>query len=189
MDWRVFYIMGNLLKHRCLKWVRMTHLDTLNTSYGQKKGRESNCQFDSRPLKIKNRPNFLVCRWCATHHWKALNKGYNFFLDFISIGGLHIKLWAPKVVGVLTLGNLGILGQNDIWVLVLWPSTKYIIRGKVVASPKFKPWWILWDCVYPWLVRTPKCSNYTLTNLLFGLCKSVWVIKLLINFPNPIPEL
>jgi len=32
----------------------MTHLGTSNTSYGQKKGRESNCQFDSRALKVGN---------------------------------------------------------------------------------------------------------------------------------------
>jgi hypothetical protein len=74
-----------------------------NTSYGQKKGRESNRQFDSRPLKVKNCPNFLTCRWCATYHWKSLNKGYNFALEFISIGSLHTKLWDPKVTGVLTL--------------------------------------------------------------------------------------
>jgi hypothetical protein len=61
-SWKVLYNIGNLLKRRCLKWARMTHLDIWNTSYGQKKGRESNCQFDSRPLKVKNRPNFLVCR-------------------------------------------------------------------------------------------------------------------------------
>jgi len=30
--------------------------------------------------------------------------------------------------------NLRVSGQNDIWVLALWPSTKNIIRGKVVAS-------------------------------------------------------
>ncbi len=62
------YIIGKLLKLRCLKWVRMTHLDTSNTSYGQKKGRESNWQIDSRPLKVKNHPNFLPCRWRATYH-------------------------------------------------------------------------------------------------------------------------
>jgi len=34
MDWRVLYIIGNLLKCRCLKWAHMTHLDIWNTSYG-----------------------------------------------------------------------------------------------------------------------------------------------------------
>ncbi len=40
--WRVFYIIGNLLKRRCPKWAHMTHLDICNTSYDQKKGRELN---------------------------------------------------------------------------------------------------------------------------------------------------
>jgi hypothetical protein len=57
-------------------------------------------QFDSRPLKVKNHPNFLACRWHATYCWKAL-KGYNFASDLTSIGGLHTKLWASKVKGVL----------------------------------------------------------------------------------------
>jgi len=43
-----------------------------------KKGRESKCQFDFRPLKVKNHPDLLACRWCATYHWKAFNEGYNF---------------------------------------------------------------------------------------------------------------
>jgi hypothetical protein len=32
-----------------------------------------------------------------------------------------------------------------------------------------------------------KYSNYALTNLLFGLCRSVWVIDLLVIFPIPYP--
>jgi hypothetical protein len=69
----VFYIIGKLLKLKCLKWACITHLDIWNTSYGQKKGRESNWQLVSRPLKVKNHPNFLACRWHETYRWKALN--------------------------------------------------------------------------------------------------------------------
>ncbi len=101
MNWEVFYIM--LLELTCLKWARMTHLDIWNINYGQKKERKSNWQFDSRPLKVKNRPDFLSCRWCATYHWKALDEGYNFALDLISIRGLHAKLWGPKIAEVSTL--------------------------------------------------------------------------------------
>jgi hypothetical protein len=71
---------------------------------------------------------------------------------------------------------------------VPWPGTKYIIRGKVVTSPKSGPWWVLWVRVCSWFVRAPKCSNYTQTNLLFGLCKSMWVIELLVNLPSPHPR-
>jgi hypothetical protein len=49
---RVLSIIEKLLKHGCLKWACIAHLDIWNTSYGQKKGRESNCQFDSQPLKV-----------------------------------------------------------------------------------------------------------------------------------------
>ncbi len=85
--------------------------------------------------------------------------------------------------------ELGVPGQNDIWVLVSWLGIKYTIRGKVVASPKSRPWWDLWVHVCPSFICAPKCSNYALTNLLFRLCKSVWVSKLLVNLLSPIPEL
>ncbi len=85
--------------------------------------------------------------------------------------------------------HLGVLGQNEIWVLVLWPTIEYTIRGKVVASPKFGPWWVLWIRVYMWLVCAPKCSNYALTNLLFDLCRSVWIIEVFFNLLSPIPKL
>jgi len=107
MDWGFFYIIKNILEHTCLKWDRMTHLDTSNTSYGKKKGWESNCQFDFWPLKVRNRPNLLAFRWHATYYWKVFNKSYNFSLNFIWIIGLHTKLWDSKIVGVPILGILG----------------------------------------------------------------------------------
>jgi len=71
---RVIYIIGKILEVRCLKWARIAHLDIWNTSYGQKKGRESNCQFDSRPEKVGNPPDLLGCRWRATYRWKPLEE-------------------------------------------------------------------------------------------------------------------
>jgi len=79
--------------------------------------------------------------------------------------------------------NLGVLGQNDIWVLALWPRIENTITGK--ASPKFGPWWILWVRVCSWLIQHQKCFNYALSNLLFGSCRFVWVIDLLVTRPSP----
>jgi hypothetical protein len=107
LPWGVLYIIGKLLKRRCLKWACMAHLDIWNTSYGQKKGRESNWQFDSRPIKVGNRPNLLGCRQRATYCWKALDKSYNFASDRTSIRGLLVKLWGSKVPGVLVGGISG----------------------------------------------------------------------------------
>ncbi len=103
-DWKNIYITKNFFERRCLKWAHMTHLDIWNTSYGQKKGQKSNCQIDFQPLNVKNCPDFLVFKWHVTYRWKALDDGYNFALDFISIEGLHIKLWPHKVARILILG-------------------------------------------------------------------------------------
>jgi hypothetical protein len=58
-------------------------------------------------IKSQESPDSLVCKWRATYCCKALDESYNFALDFISIKGLHTKLWAPKVTRVPTLGISG----------------------------------------------------------------------------------
>jgi hypothetical protein len=95
------YITGKLLKRICLKWARIAHFNIWNTSYDRKKRQESNCQFDSRPQKVGNRPDFLGCRWRATYPWKALDQSYNFASDHVAIRGLLAKLCGFKVPGVL----------------------------------------------------------------------------------------
>jgi hypothetical protein len=105
----VLYILGKVLKFRCRKWPRMSHLDICNTSYGQKKGNKSNWQFDSRPLKVKIRPDFDVYRRSATWRWRALEESYKIDSDLIPMGGLNKKLWMPKVSGVQPRTILGFL--------------------------------------------------------------------------------
>jgi hypothetical protein len=58
----VFYIIGKLSKCNCRKWACTSHLNICSTSYGKKKGQKSKWQFDSRPLKVGNRPDPGVCR-------------------------------------------------------------------------------------------------------------------------------
>jgi hypothetical protein len=184
MDWKIPCTIENLLKLRCLKWACMMHLDIWNTSYGQKKGRESNWQFDSRPLKVENRPDFLACRWCATYHWEDLEEGYNFASDLISIGMLHTKLWGPKVGTLETLGisglSLGSPGTKCHLDVGLVERYKVTIRGKVVASPKSEPWWVLWIRICLWLVLTPKVFQLCTDQLV--VCRFVWVVKCLSFF-------
>jgi hypothetical protein len=111
LHWGVLYTVGKVLNCRC----------PCSTSYGRKKGQESNWQFDSGPLKVRNRPDPSVCRWSATHCWKALEESYKFSSDLIPIGGLSWELWAPKVLGVqigilsrLLLGSPGTKGHSDV---------------------------------------------------------------------------
>jgi hypothetical protein len=85
LDWGVPYIITKLLKRRCLKWVCMTHLDTSNTSYGQKKGRESNCQIWLSNIKSRELPQF-ACMQVAwdiplENPWQGLQLYFRLHLD------------------------------------------------------------------------------------------------------------
>jgi hypothetical protein len=102
LHWGVLYIIEKVLKCRCRKWPRMCHSDICSTSYGRKKGRESNWQFDSRPLKVGNRPNPGVCKWSATPCWEDLKESYKFALDLILIWSLSKELCPHKVAGIQT---------------------------------------------------------------------------------------
>ncbi len=66
-------VIKKVLKCRCPKWPRIGHLDIFNPSYEQKKGWESNCQFDCRPLKVGNRPVPDVRSGSVTWRWKPLS--------------------------------------------------------------------------------------------------------------------
>jgi hypothetical protein len=112
----------------------------------------------------------------------CIHKGYNFAQDLILVRGLHTKLWAPKVVGVPTVGILKLpLGSpRTKWHLGAGP----VARHKVVASPKFGPWWVLLVRVCLCLILAPKVSSYALTNLLFGFVQvrvSEWLLVIFLN--------
>ncbi len=103
----VLSVIEKVLKCRCPKWPRIGHLDICSPSYGQKKGRESNCQFDSRSLKVGNRPAPDVPWESATRRWKAFKEGYKFGSNLVPIGGWGEKLWCPKVSGVQNRDSFG----------------------------------------------------------------------------------
>jgi hypothetical protein len=98
--WGVLGVIGKVLKRRYRKWPRIGHLNIFSPSYGQKKGQESNWQFDSRPLKVGNRPLPDLRIESATWRWKDLDEGYNFGLDLVAIGLFSRELQAFKVPGL-----------------------------------------------------------------------------------------
>jgi hypothetical protein len=170
--WGVLDIIGKVSKCRCPKWPRMSHLDICSPSYGQKKGRESDWQFDSRPLKVRNQLDFDV-RWgSAKWRWKALEKSYNIGLEPVPIGGCGKKLWWSKVLGVQTgtvsglhFGSPGT--KNHLGVGVVEQRREYYM-GKVVASPESGPWWVKWVQGRPCLVPTPKWCRMSSNQLVVG---------------------
>ncbi len=67
-------VIGKVLKRKYRKWPRIGHLDICSPRYGQKKGRESNWQFESRPLKVGNRPLPDLIFECANGVEKILTR-------------------------------------------------------------------------------------------------------------------
>jgi len=98
--WGVLDVIGKVLKRRYRKWPRIGNSDICSPSYGQKKGRESIWQFDSRPLKVGNRPLPNVDLKSVTRRWKALDKSYNFGLGLVPIRVRGEELWPSKVPGL-----------------------------------------------------------------------------------------
>jgi len=136
------YINGKFLKRRCPKWPRIAHLDICSPSYGQKKGRESNCQFDFWPLKVGNRPLPDVASRSATWRWKALDESYNFGLELISIRVWGEELWPSKVLGLqpgtisrLQLGSPGKKSHLDV---ALAESCRVYYMGEGGGFPRVR---------------------------------------------------
>jgi len=129
-----------------------------------KKGRESNCQFDSRPLKVKNRLDFLACKWHGTYHWKDLDKGYNFLLYITSIEGLHTKLWASKVAGVplSEISRLQLGSPGTKWHFGVGPMARHIeyYKGEGGGFPQV---WVVVNFVNPCLPVACPCTKNVLT--------------------------
>jgi len=95
------------------------------------------------------------------------------------------KVMGPQSHGNPNFGNfdshMRVPKQNAMWMWASWRGTKYIIKGKVVASPKFGPWWVLWVRVCLWFLLAPKVFQLCLNHLVFGFVQvhvSSWCLSL-----------
>jgi hypothetical protein len=109
---------------------------------------------------------------CVTYRWKVLDKGYNFVSDFIAIRGLHKKLCALKVVGVLAVGISGLpLGSPETKShLDVAPikKRKVYYKGEGGGFPQVRAMVNLVCSNCPWFVLAPKVLHFVLI-----LCRSV----------------
>jgi hypothetical protein len=146
-----------------------------------KKDRELNWQSDSWPLKVGNQFNFVVCRQNVTYRWKAFDEGYNFALNRIAIGGLHMKLYASKVAGVSTVGisklPLGSPRTKSHLDVALVERRKVSYKGEGGGFPQVRVVVSLVCPNCPWLVLAPKVLQLCINHFVLVLCKSMWVIE------------
>jgi hypothetical protein len=160
MDYCTLDTVGKLLKRRCLKWARIAHLDIWKASYGQKKGRESNWQFDSRPLNVGNRPLPDIRFESATRRWKDLDEGYNFASYRVAIGLCSREISASKVPGLQpgTISGLprGSPGKNSHLDATSAASYRVYYKGEGGGFPQVRAVVSLVCPCCSWLVLAPK---------------------------------
>jgi hypothetical protein len=175
MSCGVLYIIGKLLERRCLKWACIVHLDIWNTSYGQKKGRESNCQFDSWPKKVGNRPDLLSCRQRATYRWKVLDQGYDFALYHTSIRGLLAKLWGSKVTRIPASAISGVPGEKSHLDVGSVERCRVYCKGEGGGFPQVRAVVSVVCSWCSWLVLAPKVLQLCTNHFVWVVCRHVWV--------------
>jgi hypothetical protein len=138
----VLGVIGKVLESRYRKCPWISNSDICSPSYGQKKGWESNWQFDSRPVKVKNQPFLDVWFESVTWHWKDLNEGYNFGLDLVAIQLCSWELWWFKVPGVppgqFQDSISGVPGICAIWMPPAWRVAENTIGSKVVVYSRIR---------------------------------------------------
>jgi len=163
------------------KMAFLAPLNIWNTSYGQKKGRESNCQFDSRPQKVGNRPLPNVRFGSATRRWKDLDESYNVYLERISIRSLLAKLWGSKVLGVPFGTILGLpprsLGKNSHLDVASVESCRVYYKEEGDDFPQVQAVVSLMCSCCPWLVLAPRVCQLCTNHFMWVVCMPVWVTK------------
>jgi hypothetical protein len=199
--WGFLGVTGKVLKRRYRNCPRIGHLDICRSSYGQKKGRESNWQFDSRPLKVRNRPLPEVRIRSAIRRWKDLDEGYKFGSDLVAIRSRNRELWAPKVPGLHpgqsrddfgTISGLHFGSPGNLCHLDVAPTGRRRVYYReygdgILPSPGRG---VSCGPKCPWLVPTPKgVPERELTTWVGGLFWCRFMLDLLNLLPSLIPGL
>ncbi len=159
------------MKCKCPKWPRMSHLDVCSPSYGQMKGRESNCHFERKRLPtIKSREStrFTWLQATCDISLESSRLGLQLTLDLIAIGGLHKKLCALKVAKVPAGGISGLSrgspGTKSHLGVAPVESHKVYYKGEGDGFPQVRAVVSLVCPCCPWLVLAPKvlqlCTNH-----------------------------
>jgi len=128
--------------------------------------------------KVGNRPDLLGYRQCATYHWKAFDKSYNFVLHLTSIWGLLAKLWGSKVAGVPVGVILGVPGEKSHLDVGPVESCRVYYKGEGGGGfPQVRAVVSLVCPCCPWLILAPKVLQVCTDHFVWVVCRPVWVNK------------
>jgi len=173
----VLYIIGKLLKRRCLKWACIAHLES--ETQVMAKRRAGNQTASLTPDHKRSGIDLFPMSDSGVRHGigKALDENYNFALDRIAIGGLLAKLWGSKVPRVpfstilrLPLGSPGKNSHLDVGFV---ESHKVYYKGEGGGFPQVRAVVSLVCPCCPWLVLAPRVLQLCTNHFVWVVCRPV----------------
>ncbi len=115
---------------------------------------------------------------------KLSMRDYNFALDFMWMRGLHKKLWVSKMARIPISGIAELLiweSQEKHHLNATLVCYREYYKGVSGGLPQVRTMVNCESMYVRGLSVHQKCSNYALTDLLFGLCRSIWIIDPLVT--------
>jgi hypothetical protein len=179
MAYGILYIIGKILKRRCLKWAYIAHLDIWNISYGQKKGRESNCQFDFRPQKVGIDSIYLAARG-VQHTVGKLSMRATILLQTASWSEVCLQSYgAPKSqeshLARFQDSHSGIPGEKNHLDVGFVASHIVYYKGEGGGFPQVRAMVNLVCPCCPWFVLAPKVLQLCTNHFVWVMCRPMWV--------------
>jgi len=121
LHWGVLSVIEKVLKRRYRKCPRIGYSDICSPSYGQKKGRESNWQFDSRSLKVGKSTSFRrpiwACDMALERSWRGLQLWFRTRRDPTLHSGVMAVQSSGSPAGTISglhFGSPGNLCHSDV---------------------------------------------------------------------------
>jgi hypothetical protein len=156
----------------------------------QKKGRKSNCQFDSRPLKSRI-ALISLCVGGMPHIDEKLSMKVTIFLQISFQSKVRTRSYGPpksREVQFQEFWDSQLGNPGTKWHLGAGPVAKHreYYKGGRWLLPPSSGHGEFCESIFAYGSSVhQRCSNYAFTNLLFGLCKFIWIIDFLVICRNP----
>jgi hypothetical protein len=181
---RMFKVRQQRAKHlalgcswcRCLKWLRIGHLDICSPSYGQKKGWESNWLSTTKSWEsTRSRRALGECDTALESSRRGLQVWFRPRPDRrLGREAMMSQSFGNPKPGQFRDSILGVPGQTTTWVWARRNNAENTIARMVVTPPESGPWCVMWVRVSPWLVPTPNACKMSSNQLVLVLDVGSW---------------
>jgi hypothetical protein len=174
MAWEIIFIIGKPLERRCPKWAHMTHLDIWNTSYGQKKGRELNWQFDSQTTKSQESTRFSCMQAACDIPLESSQRGLQLYFRPRLHRRFARKVMAPQSCGSPNLSDFESPKTKSHLDVSPVERRGVYYKGEGGGFPQVRAVVSLVNPSCPWFVLAPKVLQLHTNHLvlvLAGLCE------------------